>query len=173
MGSGKSSLIQALVTDAPPPIRSYNMTSDAQVYLKHVQVGTGSSTEGAMNVEFYIFDIAGHEIYRDLLTKFAKGSQWVVCTLDLTDSSALKKLERWIEIAKQIITTSSTETKGQQQINIVVFGTKSDVERPRRCIESKEVEDLLQPLGIKYFEVSSQKVQSVLEAFQFMAATTK
>merc|ERR1711991_346105 len=59
-------------------------------------LGDVAGASGADSVELFVYDVAGSSLFRDEITPYCEGANFVVFVYDVTDASSLEALGEWI-----------------------------------------------------------------------------
>jgi len=124
-------------------------------------------------VKVQIWDTAGQEKYRSIVTSYFQKAHGIVLTYAVNDRESFNSLGEWMEEVKQ---------KAPKDVAIVLVGNKADIgdlpvesepdKRPRK-VSFSEGKGFADKYGIKFFEVSSKDNINVNEVFHEMAKEIK
>jgi small GTP-binding protein len=93
-----------------------------------------------------LWDTAGQEEYRSLVSLYFRSAAVAVIVFDLTSAETFAAVPRW--------RGDVADSCGAADPRIVVVGNKSDL-RARRAVSEEQIEDLVGQLRCAYFEVSA------------------
>ncbi len=113
------------------------------------------------SIDFQIFDIAGHELFESIRTKFYKGARGALVLFDLTNKETLEDISIWINEA---------ESYCEENFSIVILGNKKDLEEERTVTKEMINEFLTSEKRSQelYMETSALYGDSVIESFQLL-----
>ena len=137
---GKSTLIKAFATDSGQS-GAYSMTLAAEVTSKAL-----TNEEHNCNVEFFMYDISGSEIYEYEYTDVFKDANQIMLVFDVTRSTTLKECEQWLDkVAKY----------AGKSLPGVLVGNKSDLGE-YADVSPEDCKNFALEHGMMYFEVSAK-----------------
>jgi len=110
-------------------------------------------------VRLQIWDTAGQERFRTITSSFFRGAHAIVVVYDITKSSSLQNLSKWLEE----ITRSAP-----QDVRVVLVGNKCDLENERQ-VETKEGQEFAKARGLSFYEASAKNATNVREIFHTVA----
>ncbi|XP_064112505.1 intraflagellar transport protein 27 homolog [Macrobrachium nipponense] len=150
---GKTSLVQAFLSDGGDFPKNYNMTLGVDIETKLINV-----PDTNYSVELFLFDCSGKEFYRSLVLKMSSQPSLVLLMYDVTSEHSFK-----------CITDLYNQIKGQhsEHLNGVLFANKTDL-TARRIVSPKAGRDIAHSLGLQYFEGSAKDQHGVEEPFFFL-----
>ncbi|KAI9220292.1 P-loop containing nucleoside triphosphate hydrolase protein [Blastocladiella britannica] len=154
--SGKTSLAQAFATGGSGVPKSHSMTTDADIQVKSVLI-----PETDAQVDMFIVDLPGHEVYATTTEALAAGASAFVITVDVTSKDALSGIGRWLKLAATIRTSSP--------LLGCLVATKCDITDSRRVVQAQQAQDVARSLNLEYFECSSKTNTEVESPFFFIA----
>ena len=105
-------------------------------------------------VKLQIWDTAGQERYRSITASFYRNAQGIILAFDLSNLESFEKLKLWINSLKIHL--------GEQSVNMIVFGNKSDLER---AVNKNIVDNFIKESKIEYFEGSAKDNINISESF--------
>ncbi len=109
-----------------------------------------------------LFDFAGQDQFRFILSDFVKGARGAFFLFDLTRLSTLDKIGEWFNIIES-----------QSEIPILLLGSKRDLidEETSKAIEEHILSLVHQyPSCIDYMEISSKTGENVAEAVELLVS---
>lgn len=115
--SGKTSLAARYSQDQFS--RHYNQTIGIDFFLKRIVFPDN------INVTLQVWDIGGQSIGGKMLDKYIFGSNGVLFTYDVTNSSSFDNLEDWLAVIKKVFTDSG------KMPYFALIGNKIDLEHMR------------------------------------------
>lgn len=102
-----------------------------------------------VQVELFLNDCSGSELFRDVVTGQFPGSHAVALIVDSTNPSGLESAERWLAEVKK-----RQKPRRNLPLSVVLVATKVDDE-DRRALDPGDLEALAEKLGASYFECSA------------------
>ena len=126
-------------------------------------VGAGFLSK-ALHVEGHslvlnLWDTAGQERFRSLAQLFYRDAQAIVIVYDITDPSALERLQAW---------RADVEEKGPKRTILAIVGNKEDLVA-REAVEKAEVKAYAKSLGALYMRTSALADTGINELFETIA----
>lgn len=114
-------------------------------------------------VQLQIFDTAGQERYRSIVSSYYRQANAIIITFDLTSRESFDNISYWI-----------TQANNNSEPNCfkAIVGTKSDL-TDKRTVKREECEDVAQQYNCRYFETSALSDENVSEMFVEIAKETK
>lgn len=107
--------------------------------------------------KLYIWDTAGQEKYRSIVSTYFKGCHGVLMVFDLSSEKSFKNIkDQWYELCR---------TKADKAV-IMLLGNKSDLERR---VSEAEVNEWCSSHKIKYLPTSVKTNSNVDESFMTLA----
>jgi small GTP-binding protein len=150
-GVGKSSFLNRLIHD--------NFDNNSEL-TKGVDFFSKILTINGFQYNFVMWDFAGQDQFKEILTNFVDGTNYAFILFDLSRFSTFENVEEWIQ-------------KLNEYGNILVFilGTKSDLIDLDNCqILDKYVLEILSKYKnvIGYLKISSKTGYNVKRAFNLL-----
>jgi len=109
------------------------------------------------NIDLEIWDTGGQERFRAITRNFYRQCMGVILVFDLTNRESFKNLTGWLE---------QLNLEADDDIAKVVIGNKLDLDRK---VEVEEIQDLLEPYNLPYFETSAMTGGNIGFVFTYMA----
>ena len=107
------------------------------------------------NVKLQIWDTAGEERFRTIISSYYKGAHGILLMFDVTDYDSFESLENWlIEIEKN----------ANKNVIKLLIGNKIDLEENRK-VSYNQAKDFADSNGIQYIETSVKLNTNVNQAF--------
>lgn len=153
--SGKSAITQVFHSDGSHFPKNYTMTVGVELCTKAVTV-----PETHNNVELYLYDSAGRELFSDSVQKHWSHPSMVVVVYDVTNETSFNSCAKWLERVRA--------QKPNMPFPGVLIANKIDLDQ-RRVVSPKEGRDFAESNGLEYFECSAKEMQNVEQPFQFLA----
>lgn len=150
-GAGKTTLINRFVDDSYDEVYSCTIGVD----FKSVPIQYNNK-----KFKLYLWDTAGHEKFKTLVTNYFRNSDIVLITFDLTNAQSFLDVKKWYSLYKNSCMEHS------KHLEILLVGTKSD--NKLRVITNEQIVELCEELDIKYFEISSKKNIGVHNLFNYI-----
>ncbi|KAM3145992.1 hypothetical protein pb186bvf_001970 [Paramecium bursaria] len=97
-------------------------------------------------VKLQIWDTAGQEKFRKIISSYYKGAQGILIVFDITNRQSFINVSNWIEELKK---------HPVEGVSKVLVGSKLDLEQKRE-VSTIEAQTLAQELNIAYIETSNQ-----------------
>ena len=148
-GVGKTALVEKITTSDFN--ESHNPTIGAQYVSLDVRVGKNK-------IILELWDTAGQEVFRSLVGFYARDAKGVFLVCDITESTTLADLEKWVNFIEDQAPDSE----------VILFANKLDLADSRQVTES-ELEGFAKQHRYTYIEGSAKTGQSVDDAFTKMA----
>jgi transport family protein 27 len=158
---GKTALTTVFHKQGKAFPQNYNMTLGVDFCVKHVKIPNTDT-----QVELYIFDTSGHEIYKKLRSKYWDGSSMLMVVFDMMNEQSFKNCSKWIEEAKKVLGKGNPN----KPIQGILVGAKSDL-KDHSLIKYDDAIELANQHGFGYFECSALLSKDVDMPFNFMAST--
>ena len=112
------------------------------------------------DIKIILWDTSGHERFRVVDLKTAKGAQGIILVFDFTNRNSFKNLEIWL---REIINNFYDDT------SIVLFGNKIDMEKRIWQVTSEEARKYAEKNNLVLFETSAKTRQGIKEGFTYIA----
>ena len=149
-GVGKSSMIQKFVYD---------------IFTIHTTATIGVvNTTKVVNVDnqkilLNIWDTAGQEKYRSMLSSFFRGCRAAILVYDITNEHTFKSLDYWMAQVREM---------GGDSVKFLLVGNKADLESNRRVTQKTGL-DMARNNGMLFMETSCANNYNIERAFQEIA----
>lgn len=154
---GKTALTTVFSKQGKSFPQNYAMTLGVDFCVKHVKI-----PETNTQVEMYIFDTSGHDIYKKFRAQYWEGSSMLMVVFDMMNLQSFKNVKSWIAEATKVM------GKGSKTVPGILVGTKSDLKDHSQITYDDAVE-LANEFGMGYFECSAQQGKDVDVPFNFLA----
>jgi small GTP-binding protein len=149
-GVGKSSMIQKYVYG------SFNIhTSPTIGVVNTTKVVTVENQKILLN----IWDTAGQEKYRSMLSSFFRGCRAAILVYDITNESTFKNLDYWLGQVREM---------GGEAVKFLLIGNKADLESSRK-VSQKLGLDMARNYGMLFMETSCVNNYNIERGFQEIA----
>ena len=179
---GKSAMTSVFHTEGASFPKNYGMTIGGEFIVKQVPVPSSASSSGSQSlfdepavqqsaqqkqqqqqtsVEMYVFDLAGQEIYRDLVKQYMVGANMVVFVYDPTNPDSFRDLPQWIEMVTPFLPRG--EVRG------ALVSTKGDLEA-RAVVKQQDGMAFAKHHNLKFFSVSTKENKGIDSVFSSLAA---
>ena len=154
---GKSSLMKRFVEDE---------FKDEYIHTIGVEFATRTVEFRYDATKLQIWDIAGDERFRTIISSYYRGSSGYIIMYDVTDIKSFNHVSMWFESVAQY---------ARSDVNpcIILVGNKSDVDESSRVVSAEEGRELANQLGIPFFETSSKNASNVDDVFLWMVTGVK
>ncbi|KAJ9577623.1 hypothetical protein L9F63_005810 [Diploptera punctata] len=136
--------------------KNYNMTFGVDLKVKTIAVPDTKD-----EVEMFIYDSSGKDIYTSLLTWNIPNI--LLAVYDVTSASTLDSISQWVSIVRNAMPQKAASTSPG-----VLFGNKTDL-MERRVVSPKVGAAVAEKLGLTYFEGSAKENKGVEEPFFLLA----
>ncbi|EER01516.1 RAB, putative [Perkinsus marinus ATCC 50983] len=140
-------------------------------YISTIGIDYGTKTikysgEGKSHImKINLFDMAGHDEFRDIRIEFYDNTQSGLLVYDVTSMASFRALDGWLN---ELITIRECNSKiGRDKIPIILVANKIDVEA-LRVVTREQGEDYAAQNGMKYFETSANTGEGIQEAFLYL-----
>jgi len=141
-----------------------------QRYMKHTFQETYKCTIGVdflmksliingKTVKLQLWDTAGQEKYKSMVSSYYRGANVALIIFDLTNHISFDALPSWIE---------NYYKNGPEQKNIILIGNKKDLEVERQ-VTQEEAETFAETNNMIYFETSAKDGENIDYVFNYAA----
>lgn len=110
-----------------------------------------------INIDLYIWDTAGKEIYHPLLPMYARYADGIIIVFDVTNDLSFNNLQTWIEKVKKI----------EENSIIIIIGNKADLINERK-ISKEQAEAFSIERDLHYFETSIKNKEGIDEFLTYL-----
>ena len=100
-----------------------------------------------------MYDTAGQDRFRSIVSSYYRGSHGIVLVFDLTDRSSFEKISNWVEEIKH---------NSPKSVKLLLVGNKCDLKEERKVSES-EAKQIAQHLACGYEETSAKTDENIDE----------
>jgi len=114
------------------------------------------------NVKLQIWDTAGQERFRSLTSNFFSRADGMLLTFDVSARESFEHIKTWM---------SEIRKHAPEDVDVVICGSKCDVEAKDRTVTYEEGKALADDEGVPYFEASAKTNTNVEEMFMHLATT--
>ena len=149
-GVGKSSIIQRYMKQTFE--NSYKCTIGVDFLMKTLEIKNKV-------VKLQLWDTAGQEKYKSMVSSYYRGANVALVVFDLTDHSSFDSLPIWIE---------NYYKNGPEQKNIILIGNKKDMVEERK-VTQEEAELFSETNNMIYFETSAKEGDNIEYVFNYTA----
>jgi len=111
------------------------------------------------SVKLQIWDTAGQEKYRAIVSALFRGAHGVAVVFDVTNRESFDSISVWMAEVDRFLPKSRPR---------ILLGNKCDMKLDR-TVSTKEAQELAQSLGIDYMETSAKDSSNVDESFEKLA----
>uniref|UniRef100_A0A6B2LL86 Uncharacterized protein n=1 Tax=Arcella intermedia TaxID=1963864 RepID=A0A6B2LL86_9EUKA len=153
LGYGKSSIILQYLEKTFTGEECSSIGADFRV--KTIQL------DNKKKVKLQLWDAAGQEKFRTICILYYRGAHLVVIVLDVTDSTSLNNLDKWVQEMKQ---------QARADLQFLVVGNKIDLVDQRKITES-DVNPIMTRIKCNYLyrETSAKDGTGIDELFKEIA----
>ena len=109
-------------------------------------------------IELDIYDLGGHEKYREEAAKYIQEIDGCFIVYDITDKKSFLNIEQWYRKIKE----------KKPNIPIIIIGNKCDLAESRE-VSNKEAEEKAKELNCFYYETSALDANYINDIFKTMA----
>ena len=110
------------------------------------------------SVKLQIWDTAGEERFRNIVSSYYRGAHGIMMVYDITDLESFQNLNSWlIEIEKN----------ASKNVYKILVGNKSDMDKDRK-VTYEQGKEFASQYGMLFFETSAKESVNVIEAFETM-----
>ena len=149
-GVGKSSILQRYMNKTFQ--ESYKCTIGVDFLMKSLEI------DGKI-VKLQLWDTAGQEKYKSMVSSYYRGAHVALVIFDLTNHSSFDSLSLWIE---------NYYKNGPEQKNIILIGNKKDLVELRQ-ITQEEIDTFSETNNMIYFETSAKDGDNIDYVFTYAA----
>ena len=129
-------------------VDNYDSTIGASFLTKHVETANGP-------IGLLIWDTAGQEVFRSLVSGYTRDCQCCFFIFDLTNAESFKSIDQWLERVNDVAQPSYVKC---------LIGNKCDLED--RFISEQQVKEFANEKNMLYFETSAKTGQNINKAFE-------
>lgn len=148
LGVGKTAIVHSLVNNEFPHKLASTMGACFQRYECKMQDGK--------NISMDIWDTAGQEKYRSLLSLYYKNSDVIVMVFDVSKEETFETVSYW---AKQI--NDNCENKPA----VILVGNKIDLRGTTKIISDEKVRNYAKNKGWFFYYASAMEILNIKEIF--------
>ncbi|EAY09338.1 small GTP-binding protein, putative [Trichomonas vaginalis G3] len=148
-GVGKTALIERITHDE---------FVVAHVATVGAQYSTVDFTIQKKKITLELWDTAGQEIFRSLVSFYARDAKGVFLVADITQDGTMTDLERWKDFIKE----------QAPDAQVILFANKHDL-NDQRVVKEEEFENFAKEYNYHYMEGSAKTNEGVQDGFVRMA----
>ena len=119
--------------------------------------------QGGSVVKLQMWDTAGQEKFKNIVSAYYKGAQGIMFVFDLCDPRSFKDIKSWMAEAERF--------SGERAVKILV-GNKCDMGN-ERMVSREEAEMYAESEGMTYFETSAKTNANVENVFKNFSGEMK
>lgn len=150
-GCGKSSLCQQIST------HTFNDNCQSTVGVDFItKVFEINEKKKLVHYKAHIWDTAGQEMYKSLITSYYKRASGIILVFDLNDERGFRNIRNWYEEVKLYSPPESP---------IILLGNKCDLIQK---IDIKEIQDFTENNNIPYIITSAKDYKNTYNAFIYL-----
>ncbi len=149
-GVGKSCILQRYIRHSFE--ESYKCTIGVDFLMKSVIIN-------GITVKLQLWDTAGQEKYKSMVSSYYRGANVALIVFDLTSRPSFDALPLWIE---------NFYKNGPEQKNIILIGNKKDLVDDRQ-VTQEEAEMFAETNNMIYFETSAKDGDNIDYVFNYAA----
>jgi small GTP-binding protein len=138
-GCGKSALIMRYCDNEYTETYFNTIGVDFKTKIKEIN---------NVRIKINIWDTAGQEKFRSLVSSYYRNADIVILTFDLTNICSFKNLEYW---------HSEIDFLNNYKKTIILVGTKCDNSDNNIIVNKDEIDGFCKKYDIKYYETSAKK----------------
>jgi Ras-related protein Rab-1A len=150
-GVGKSNVLSRFVDDRFQ--EHYISTIGVDFHIKTIR-------EESKIVKMQLWDTAGQEKFRTIVSSYYRGAHCVVLSFDLTYRPSFDHLGFWLNEVDRYV---------QKDVLVVLVGNKSDANTCRE-VSFEEAHSFASSRGMKYYETSAKTGANIEKAFRGMVS---
>ena len=98
------------------------------------------------NYKLHIFDLAGQERFRSIVTSYYRQNHGIILAFDITNKESFDNLKRWV---------AEIDKYSDLNVSIILVGTKLDLQSKRE-ISVEQASEYAKDLRVNYYEISSK-----------------
>ena len=151
-GVGKSCILQRYMKHTFE--EKYKCTIGVDFLMKSIVIN-------GQTVKLQLWDTAGQEKYKSMVTSYYRGANVALIVFDLTSHISFEALPTWIE---------NYYKNGPELKNIILIGNKKDMEENRQVTE-EEAKAFSEENNMIYFETSAKEGDNIDYVFNYAAET--
>ena len=106
-------------------------------------------------IQLQLWDTAGQEVFRSLVSGYTRDCQCCFFIFDLTNAESFKSIDQWLERVNDVAQPSYVKC---------LIGNKCDLED--RFISEQQVKEFANEKNMLYFETSAKTGQNINKAFE-------
>lgn len=152
---GKSALTQVFCSDGVHYPKTYSMTTGVDMVTKSINIPATPDS-----VEFFLYDMAGKDVFDDLVQAHLKQVKVIVLVYDVTNMQSFENISQWY---KKI----ETENPGGALPGVLI-GNKGDL-TDRQVVSSEMGQELAEQLHLNFFECSAKDMRNIDAPFHTLA----
>ena len=149
-GVGKSCILQRYMKHTFN--ESYKCTIGVDFLMKSLVIN-------GQTVKLQLWDTAGQEKYKSMVSSYYRGANVALIVFDLTNHQSFEALPLWIETFYK---------NGPEQKNIILIGNKKDLIELRQ-VTQQEAEAFSETNNMMYFETSAKEGDNIEYVFNYAA----
>ena len=149
-GVGKSSILKRYIENKFDP--NYKCTIGVDFLMK-------SLTIQDKIVKLQLWDTAGQEKYRSMVSSYFRGANVALIIFDITSHASFEEVPLWIQFFYN---------NGPEQKNIILIGNKKDLENERE-VTQEEAETFAKTNDMIYYETSAKDGENIQYIFNYTA----
>ena len=132
--------------------KEYNETLEPQFGSKNIVINDDK-------IKLQIWDIAGKEEYKVIISTFLKGALGAIIVYDITQKNSFNNIENLIKYVKE---------NADNNIALILLGNKSDLNSKREVLEEEGL-NLSKKYNINFYETSSLNGENINKAINDLA----
>lgn len=115
----------------------------------------------AKRCKLQVWDTAGQDRFKCVVTSFYRGSHGVMICFDITDLDSFRNVENWFEEVKRYC---------PEQTPVILVGTKADLQA-KRMVPYSTIKAYIEKRNISYIETSSKTNENIEKSFDDLSRT--
>ncbi|GLC43566.1 Intraflagellar transport protein 27 [Pleodorina starrii] len=143
-GIGKSSLVSMFTSKGSKFNKSYVMTSGVEVVVAPVTI-----PDTTVQVELYLLDTAGNELYKDQISQYWNGVYYALLVFDVSSMDSFEACKAWYELLK------SARPDRERPLRGVLVANKVDLPPQRQQVRLEMAQEWATNNGLDFFDVSA------------------
>ena len=108
-------------------------------------------------IKLHIWDTAGQEKFKSLVTSYYRNSDIIIIVFDLTNNMSFHHIDMWYSDIEYFCKNDN--------ISLYLVGTKADVNKDKYVVDNIAIKEKCKEYNMKYFETSAKKNYNINQLF--------
>lgn len=108
-------------------------------------------------IKLHIWDTAGQEKFKSLVTSYYRNSDIIILVFDLTNNMSFQHIDAWYSDIEYFYQNDN--------ISLYLVGTKADINKNKYIVDNNSIKEKCKEYNMKYFETSAKKNYNINELF--------